>query len=176
MSNISEKELVELSNKFGYKNLLNRYHMMENYFDIKEGDTVIDGGAFHGDMAIYFSKKVGESGRVISLEPVLNNYLTLCDFLDRNYINNVTPLRIGLWSSRERTKFYKSDYPNAGSIRDDFRKVKDDYEIITTDTIDNLAIKLKLNKINFVWTNIEGCEVEALKGMKNTLVKDCPES
>ena len=174
MPNLSKKELQELANNFGYKNLLRRYKILEDYFDIKEGDIVIDGGAYHGDMAQYFSKKVGDTGWVYSFEALPQNYLNLKKFLEDSNLDNVVPVPVALWDRTGMIKFYLSSYSNAGSVRDDFRKVGKSFIEISSYTMDDIVERMGIQKVDFIWTNIEGAEVQFLKGAKKTLEKnDC---
>ena len=54
MVKLIKEDLDLLLSRFNYSNLAERYQVMEEYFDIQEGSTVIDGGAFTGDMMKYF--------------------------------------------------------------------------------------------------------------------------
>ena len=166
---LSEKELQEMANIFKFKALRGRYDVLEEYFDIEEGDTVFDCGSFYGDMSIYFSKKVGATGQVYSFEPLGFNLKQLMIILIKLNLTNVKPLRIALGDKKGKTKFYLSDYSNAGSILKEFRKVTDRYVDINVDTVDNIVNKFKISKLDFLWANIEGAEVKMLKGAENTL-------
>ena len=170
------EELEALASRFKYKNLLNRYKVLEEIFDIKEGDTVIDGGSYKGDMALYFSKKVGTDGRVYAFEPIFDNFKVLINFCINNNLTNVIPYQLALSDENKKVQFYMSEYTNAGSILPEFRKVNpDDFLFTRTASVDTLIKKHKMeSKIDYVWTNIEGAELKAIKGMKQMLKdNDC---
>jgi len=169
MNKLSNKELQQMADLFGYKGLPERYYVMEKYFDIQEGSTVIDGGAFHSDMAIYFSKKVGSDGKVYSFEPLRINYEIMRNFITKHNLNNIKPLQIALWNKREKKRFYLSEYPNAGSLLQEFRKVGDEFQIAYANTLDNVVKRLQIKNIGYVWMNIECSEINALIGMKGVL-------
>jgi len=170
MTKLSEDELIELANRYSYSALLERYKVMEKYMDIKEGSTVIDGGAFHGDMAQYFSKKVGRDGNVYSFEPLKYNLIILNEIIYKYDLRNVNIIPKALWNKRDRIPFYLSDYQNAGSPLKEFRKVKKEKFLkIQADSLDNIVKNLNIKKVDYVWMNIEGSEINALKGMKKTL-------
>jgi len=169
---MNEEELKELSNNFQYSNLFERYKVLEREFNIQEGETVIDGGAFHGDMALYFSKKVGENGKVFSFEPLYYNYTILKNFITTNRLDNVIPIQIGLWNKDEKLKFYESDDINAGSYISNFIKVKPKYIISRGVKLDSICKRYHIDKVDHIWTNIEGAEVNFLKGAKDTILNN----
>jgi len=166
---LTDEQLQELVNRYRYSNLMERYKVLEKYFDIQDGEVVIDGGAYMGDMAQYFSKKVGKKGKVYSFEANPNNVSKLISTIHMINLKNITVFPYGLWNEDKKLPFYDSEYDNAGSLVSDFRKVSDKYKYIRAYKFDTLAKKYKINKVNYVWFNIEGAEVKALEGMKNTL-------
>lgn len=164
-------DIEELAKEFRFNNLLNRYKVMEEYFDIKEGDIIVDGGAFCGDMFNYFSRKVGKTGKVIAFEPYLTNYMSCKDFMERNRLGNVRLLPYALWDKDGKIPFYLADYSNASSPMPEFYKVSKESVWIKAYTLDTIMDKFDIDDVDFVWTNIEGSEIKALKGMKKILEK-----
>jgi FkbM family methyltransferase len=168
------KELEILVDKFGYKNLMERYKTIEKLGNIKEGDVVIDGGAFQGDMLIYFSKKVGKTGKVISFEPDHLNYQACLSLILKEQLNNVTIIQMALWNEDKKIPFYFSNYNNASSPVKEFYKVSDSSVLVRACKLDTVLNKLHIDKVNFIWTNIEASESIALQGMKNTIINNNP--
>lgn len=74
-------------------------------YDLKEGDVVIDAGAFPGVFTIYAAKKVGPEGKVIAFEPIPKNFEVLKENVELNRLNNVVLVRKGLWNKEEKAKF-----------------------------------------------------------------------
>lgn len=169
MTKLTDKELDDMADIFKYKALRERYRVLEQIFDIEEGDVVVDGGAFQGDMATYFSRKVGSIGKVYSFEPYPMNYRALRNHLRHYKLTNVIPLQVALWDKKDVIPFYLSDYANAGSPLIEFRKVNQHAKVIVrANTLDNLITE-ENTPIDFVWLNIEGSEINAIKGMEYTL-------
>ncbi len=64
-----------------YSNPMALYYITEQYsyqrdgvdIDIKNGDTVIEGGACYGETSLWFAHKVGEKGKVYSFEFIDEN-------------------------------------------------------------------------------------------------------
>ena len=77
-----------------YKLLLKEYGgcllELEGYtkeYTPKEGDIVIDAGAFQGNFTVYAAKLVGPNGLVIAFEPEDNNYKILIMLTRFHYLN-----------------------------------------------------------------------------------------
>jgi FkbM family methyltransferase len=70
--------------------------------NIHKGDTVIDLGAGIGEFSVLTSKRVGKDGKVIAVEPSLEDYNTLLINLRENNCENVTPLNMAV-SDRSET-------------------------------------------------------------------------
>jgi FkbM family methyltransferase len=164
---LTDKQLDEMANLFGFKALRERYRVFEEYFDIQEGDVVVDGGSFTGDGCLYFSKKVGNNGKVYAFEPLEMNYKRLIRFLRYQMLNNVHPYKIALWNKNETIPFYLSKYPNAGSLLDKFRKVTEQYEYVQANALDNV-----IDEVSHIWLNIEGAEVKAIQGAEDLLMEN----
>jgi len=56
------------------------------YFKIKKGEIIVNLGAHKGNATLLFSRKVGKTGIVISIEPVLENYKFLIKTINRNKV------------------------------------------------------------------------------------------
>lgn len=139
------------------------------YYKIKEGDIVIDAGAYTGLFTIYAAKKVGEKGKVIAYEPNYYNKILLNKNLKLNKINNVIVRSKGLFSKKAKVAF---DIQSVGSNIVDLNNVfhgRKTINKINVDTLDNEVKNLKLSKVNFVKMDIEGAEIDAVKGMKKIL-------
>lgn len=174
MPNISEKEYVRMRREFNYKGLPARWYRLDEFFDIKEGDIIIDGGMYHGDMSVYFSKRVGESGRVYSFEPNFINCITAFGKILNFECNNVAILPIALYIEKSLANFHiDKNYDNTGSIILNFRKIYNNENVFKTttiaDSLDNIVKLYRIPKVDFIWLNIEGAETPSLRGMESTL-------
>ena len=72
--------------------ILDVYHSR----NIRKGDIVIDIGAGIGEFAVLASKLVGNSGKVIAIEPSPGDFNTLLMNLNINLCNNVIPLNLAI--------------------------------------------------------------------------------
>lgn len=140
---------------------------------VESGDHVIDAGACYGDTAIFFAHYVGEMGKVYSFEFVNDNI----KILQRNTgLNPDLEKRIQLvpnplWSKGGVPIFYESNGP-ATTVS--MNRISDKSVEVPTVTIDDLVANGKMEKVDFIKMDIEGAEVEALKGAENTIRKFKP--
>jgi len=130
---------------------------------IKEGDAVVDIGANIGYYTLIFAKLVKNKGRVIAFEPEPNNFKLLEKNLEINGYKNVDINQKAVSSNTGRTTLYLDEtnlgghtmgkkIPNQKSIEIDSIKL-DDY------------FKNYDRKIDFIKMDVEGAEMEAIKGM-----------
>jgi FkbM family methyltransferase len=110
--------------------------------------TVLDLGASTGDFCIIASKKVGEKGRVIAIEPNAEDYEILKLNIQRNNCQNIIPLNLAVGSecTEKETTFWG-------------RK-----SVCKVNTLENILDTLKINgKIDFIKMDIEGFEVDVIR-------------
>lgn len=139
---------------------------------IRKGDIVIDVGANYGYWTLVASKLVGNSGTVLSFEPIDSTYETLLKNISASNVNNVTIYKQGLSNKTETTFFYSLSSDDIGSQSSqgqqsilDFDN-KQQVDLVTLDGVIKTKKSVKLVKID-----IEGGELNALKGMEQ-LLKD----
>lgn len=115
---------------------------------LKTDDIVLDLGASTGDFCIIASKKVGEDGKVIAIEPNIESYQILKSNIQRNNCQNVIPVNLGVGSecTEKEITFWGRTY-----------KCK-------INTIENILDTLKINdKIDFIKMDIEGFELDVIR-------------
>lgn len=140
---------------------------------IKEGSTVLDVGANFGQMTILFSKFAGDDGIVYAFEAQDKVYDVLKKNLDANNCKNVIALSDAVHKEKDLTLVFPepdfNDFNPYGSnainpkLREG-RKVK-------TITIDGLNIS---SPVSFIKIDIQGCDLFALQGAKETILKYKP--
>lgn len=139
----------------------------ELYYHLKEGDIVVDAGAFTGDYTIFAAKKVGQTGRVIAFEPDLKNRNILEKNLRHKKITNVIIVPKGLWS--------KDDKLNMDASHGLSSKISEigsnEIDVIT---LDNELKRRDIKKVDVIKMDIEGAEIEAVKGCINTIKRYFP--
>ncbi|MBL7893201.1 MAG: FkbM family methyltransferase [Bacteroidia bacterium] len=134
---------------------------------VKKGDVVLDIGANIGFYSKILSDLVGPSGKVYSFEPDKVNFNYFLK--NTNGLTNIVPVNKAVADQTKTLKLYTSKLLNV-----DHRTYKvDEYEKELT--IDAVSIDDFVNdtfKVDFIKMDIQGFEVSALKGMKQTFVKN----
>lgn len=132
----------------------------------KPGDTVVDCGAYIGEFTLYAATAVGPSGRVIAFEPDAGIYGRLLANIELNGLKNVTAVNKGLWSKDGVLKF------TGDSIKGySFMLGGDDPAAVNVPvvTLDSELARLKIARVDFIKADVEGAEVEFVKGASGTL-------
>lgn len=134
------------------------------------GDIVIDAGACWGETSLYFAHEVGPTGRVIAYEFIPSNI----EVLDQNIAENpglgerITVVPQPVWSDPGQTLYYVDWGPGSRVSFEKMRADFDDTQCLTT-SIDETVEQLKLPRLDFIKMDIEGAELNALKGAEKSL-------
>lgn len=144
----------------------------EIYKTLKTGYCFIDGGANIGFFSLIASKIVGQTGTVISFEPTPLTHTYLKKNININNASNITISKYGLSSSKKQLPFQMFSNPEGNSIiSNKVCKLTDENEIIQIKTIsiDEFCKENKISRIDLIKLDIEGQELEAIKGAKKVL-------
>ncbi len=79
---------------FGIHKLIDEYN---KYYMLNTGDVVIDAGAYIGQYSIWAAKKIGDKGKLVSIEPDKYNFVKLCSNIRLNQLRNVVTSDKLLW-------------------------------------------------------------------------------
>lgn len=134
----------------------------------KEGDTVLDIGAGYGEETLTFSRLVGSTGRVISIEAHPATYRRLVLNCKHNQLNNVTPLHLAVTDS-EGVVTIDEGTPTLGSLT--ARIDQSGGTEVPSVTVDELLVDYGLERIDLLKMNIEGAEQLAIRGMSQSFAK-----
>jgi len=137
----------------------------EKVFRVRKGDVVIDVGAHVGVFTIKAAKDCGENGLVVAIEPEPRNLALLSKNVKRNSLNNVIIIGKAAGDHKGKAKLHLSSL----SFQHSLSGARHNYVWIDIDTLDNIAFELKLDKINFIKIDVEGTELEVLKGARKIL-------
>jgi FkbM family methyltransferase len=155
---------------------------------VKSGMTVLDIGAHVGYYARRCAERVGEQGRVIAFEPHPRTFA----MLQQNVKNraNVTPIQAALAETEGTAELYDYLMMSASgslhydeSMRDLQQSQLSDSDIapridsefqvqkfsVRTVSVDACLEELGIQKVDVVKMDIEGAEIGALHGMKQTI-------
>lgn len=173
---LPEDEIVKLLEEAGFPKgrILpqTRYYVVDlnhQYFDFMEhipaDGAFVDGGCFDLDTSIRFAELRGNRhARIIAFEPDSDNYAKCEGKIEQQKLTNVRLVQAGLWSETTTLRFH------GGGVGTSF--LSDDGEsevsVVTLDSIVNDE------PVAFIKMDIEGSEMEALRGAANVIRRDKP--
>lgn len=124
----------------------------------------VDCGAYIGDTVLNIFASDLTIDSYIGFEPDIENFIKLSSNLNKNAKNECFIYPCGVYSKSKQLKF------NAGQGSGSFISNSGE-EVINVVSLDEVVIN---KEINFIKMDIEGAEVEALLGAKNTIKKYQP--
>jgi FkbM family methyltransferase len=155
----------------GNINIVNAYEYAD-IVSLKTGDSIIDCGAYIGDTAELFLKKLDGNCKIYCIEPFKSSFDELNNYVRDNNINDKIKCLYNAVSNEKRTDIVRCN-KDVSYMAANIREKQGDVEnIINVDTIDNLFNST--SKIDFIKMDIEGEEVNALKGSINIIKKHKP--
>jgi FkbM family methyltransferase len=131
----------------------------------RAGDTVFDIGAGIGAETLLFSRLVGPTGRVVSLEAHPRTYERLARLCEVNRLANVIPLQAAAAGTDGKLEISDLDHylhntivaTGSGGIEVQARR------------IDTIARELGIEAIDLLKMNIEGAELLAIAGLEGII-------
>lgn len=136
------------------------FETIEQYLDfakLKEGNIVLDLGAYSGLTSIAFSQCVGENGKVISLEPDIFNFECVQKNVSENQsFQNIFLENIAVWKESGFLEF--SVEQNMGSSATIVNGKRGLIKQIPCMTLSAIAKKYNLTNVDFIKCDIEGAE------------------
>jgi FkbM family methyltransferase len=143
-------------------------------FSPREGDIVIDIGAYMGQYTIISSRRVGANGKVVAIEAHQGNFEMLNRNIKLNKLTNVIALNYAVYSKQTKLKLYLSDealgYAGIHSIiLERVREIAKKFVEVDANTVDKVLHQNGINAVNWMKIDVEGAELEVLKGAHNIL-------
>lgn len=169
---IFENKLISLAvflHRIAPNIVTEKMNVYENYVKVEKGDIVMDVGAHIGFFTIKAAREVGDKGIVIAIEPEPSNFESLRKIVVGCGLNNVIFVNKAVGSRKGKAKLY---IRKENSTKHSLIYVTNKAIEVEVDTLDNIKSELKLPKVDFVKIDVEGVELDVLKGAKNILKEE----
>ena len=137
--------------------------LFEKY--VKAGDTAIDMGGHIGTHAIVLSRCVGPHGKVHTFEPQTKLFVEMLVNISLNNCKNIFPHRVALGAMEGEACIAQPCSTNEGMGR-----ISSYGEKVTVKTLDSF----NFSNVSLMKIDIEGYEIEALNGAKETIQQNKP--
>jgi FkbM family methyltransferase len=138
------------------------------HFSPKQGDIVVDIGAAFGFYTIISSKRVGTNGKVLAIEAHPSNFEMLNRNIKLNQLTNVITLNYAVYSKETKLKLY-NNYSVMHERIEAERTTK--FVEANANTLDYILQQQQVIHVNWIKIDVEGAELEVLKGAQNVLSK-----
>ncbi len=138
---------------------------IKDYFCLKSG-IFVDIGANIGKYTVIAGRKLGNRGKVVSIEPEPSNFKILERNIRLNKLNNVVSEQAACSSKEGNINLYLRRTGTGGHslVRKSGEKI-----IVKSLKLDSILIKHKIKRISLIKIDAEGAEYEVLRGAKKTL-------
>jgi len=135
---------------------------------IQPGWSIFDVGANLGYFTLQFARLAGEKGRVYAFEPAAATHETLKRNIRLNALSNIATYQIALANRRGEGRLVWPSSSNPGKVRLT-ACTEEGTESVPVLTFDEFVSQEKVERIDFIKVDIEGSEVDFLRGAREAL-------
>jgi FkbM family methyltransferase len=143
------------------------------------GKTVYDVGGFEGVFTLFFARRVGPEGRLVTFEPNPRNHAKIMENVRLNGFTHVDVRPVALGAAVGHAALvFPTDDTACGSLRQEIQEQLRHTGTAATievpiETIDHLVAQ-GLPEPDFVKIDVEGLELDVLRGMWDLLSRSHP--
>ena len=151
---VRSTDLMALTNVW----MINEYSIED--FEINVNDTVIDIGAHIGLFSLLVSQRC-KTGKILSFEPVRENFNLLVSNLKLNHIENVLPFNMAVSKNSGKLNLFLNDDQSAHSI---FSKSSESISVEST-SLQKIFEENKISSCKILKLDCEGAEYEIIDSL-----------
>ncbi|MBE6608950.1 MAG: FkbM family methyltransferase [Ruminococcaceae bacterium] len=142
--------------------------VQDNIFDFEKYKVTVDAGAYTGDTAREMLEKAKNIERIICLEPDFKNFKKLLRFTEENEHakDKVCPISAGAWDTDTKVTFGTAGNRNSNAFSGGKENLVDMLKI------DSVS---KDHFVDYIKYDVEGAEMNALIGSRETIEKSSPD-
>lgn len=136
----------------------------------EEGDVLLDGGTYLGEMALRFAVDVGPAGRVISFDPFARHAALATEIARKNGLEDRAQFMAAGLGARSTIRSLDEARVDPNRPMEDV--VNAGRKVVATDpivTIDDFCAWSGLERVDYIKMDIEGWEIPALEGSHATI-------
>jgi len=140
------------------------HYFSSDIIKLSDNEGFVNCGSYNGDtIKEFISQTNGKFKHIFAFEPNKINYISLCEMVKKLKLSFdvITCYQKGVYSENTKCNFKVN---KGGSFI-----TEDGEDIIDVIKLDSFLSKEEINMITFVNMDIEGAELEALKGMKDII-------
>lgn len=146
---------------------------------VRNGQTILDVGAWNGPYTLLLSKLIGNEGKIIAFEPDSSAYKILIENIEMNNFNNIITERMGLSNFVGRSKLViyrnifggRSQSISSLNLRSNELKLK--YELVQITTIDKYCEEKDIHPDGII-IDVEGAEGLVIEGAQKVIKRYAP--
>jgi len=144
--------------------------------NLKEGMICFDIGANIGYYTLLESKIVGDSGKIIAIEPSPVNFKQLQKNIQNENANNVELYQMAGGDKNGTLKFLLDPHSNLSRIisKEESEKISGNIIDVPVKKLDSFLDELSIKSLDLIRMDVEGYEFNILEGMKNSIKKFKP--
>lgn len=136
---------------------------------LKPGMTVVDAGANIGLHSLFFSRRVGESGKIYAFEPSKMIFGRLMAHIRDNGVTNIESLCMALGAEHGSAEVVDDVEDTSRTFLQSNLSDSGKASIVTVETLDAFVKLKRLERIDFLKIDVEGYESEILAGARGLL-------
>jgi FkbM family methyltransferase len=140
------------------------YDIFFREYKVNENDIAISLGAGKGEETQYLSERVGPNGKVFAIEADPRVFAVLQHNISKYKYKNVIALNIAIADFEGSINIV--DLGGTGSANYIQKEASENSVSVQCTTMDKFVSDYELEKIDYIKVNIEGAEVEFLKGFQ----------
>jgi len=146
---------------------------------LRAGMTVIDAGANQGFYSLLAAGCVGPTGCVLAFEPVQSEFEKLGQNAEVNHYTNISAMNCAVGASVGETQFFVAEdgfgtFSSRKMLADDLKHLRRTAVRVPLTTLDAAAEEQKLTRCDLVKIDVEGGELEVLRGAERLLQRFRP--
>jgi len=145
---------------------------------LEKGMTCIDIGGNIGYYVLLENQLIGKKGKVIAIEPLLQNFNYLTKNILLNNVNNVQIYNFACGDKNGKADFFINKKSNGCQVIRENTKPpnpsKGTISQVSVRILDDVITELNLDNVDFIRMDVEGYELNILTGLKKTLNKHKP--